>query len=208
MTKSGRAADARGAERSAGTADGADAGTSATTAAIAEAARLPGLRVVVMGVSGSGKSTVGELLAERLGVDYADADDFHSEANRAKMSAGIPLTDDDRLPWLDSIGDWMAGNQQGAVVTCSALKRSYRDLLRRYVPAACFLHLAGSEELIYKRMAARHGHFMAPSLLRSQFETLEPPGADERAITADAVDSPDQIVTGFIVEVNRWAEPT
>ncbi|WP_052851424.1 gluconokinase [Streptomyces avicenniae] len=135
-----------------------------------------------MGVSGSGKSTVGELLARRLGVPYADADAFHSPANIAKMSAGTPLTDDDRWPWLDAIGAWAAGHagRGGGVVTCSALKRAYRDRLRAADPGLFFVHLDGSRELIGSRMAARTGHFMPGALLDSQFAALEPLQDDER----------------------------
>ncbi len=141
-----------------------------------------GVTVVVMGVSGSGKSTVGELLARRLGVPYADADAFHSPANIAKMSAGTPLTDDDRWPWLDAIGAWAAGHagRGGGVVTCSALKRAYRDRLRAADPGLFFVHLDGSRELIGSRMAARTGHFMPGALLDSQFAALEPLQDDER----------------------------
>ncbi len=174
------------------------------TAEVAEAPRLTGIRVVVMGVSGSGKSTVGELLADRLGVEYADADGFHSEANREKMSAGIPLTDDDRLPWLHSIGDWLASHQhRGAVATCSALKRSYRDILRGHDEGLWFLYVCGDEQLIAQRIDARTGHFMKGTLLQSQFEALEPPSDDERAITEDAARPPDEIVTSFVASVVR-----
>ncbi len=174
------------------------------SAEVAEAARLTGIRVVVMGVSGSGKSTVGKLLADRLGLDYADADDFHSEANREKMSAGIALTDEDRLPWLHAIGDWLAAHEHcGAVATCSALKRSHRDVLRSHDEDLWFLHVGGSEQLIAERMAARRGHFMPGTLLRSQFEVLEPPGDDERAITEDTANSPNRIVTSFVAGVLR-----
>ncbi|MEE4545657.1 gluconokinase [Streptomyces sp. V4-01] len=136
--------------------------------------------IVVMGVSGSGKSTVGGLLAERLGVPYAEADDFHPPANIAKMSAGHPLDDTDRAPWLDAIAGWIeerAGH--GGVVSCSALRRRYRDRLRRDAPDLFFLHLDGSPELIASRLAARMQHFMPSGLLASQFEALEPLEPDE-----------------------------
>ncbi|AEW93262.1 MULTISPECIES: gluconokinase [Streptomycetaceae] len=136
--------------------------------------------VVVMGVSGSGKSTVGGLLAERLGVPYAEADDFHPPANIAKMSAGHPLDDADRAPWLNSIAEWIARhNGDGGVVTCSALKRRYRDRLREAAPGLFFLHLDGSAELIAARLQARMEHFMPPELLRSQLDALEPLEPDE-----------------------------
>ncbi|GHF16681.1 gluconokinase [Streptomyces morookaense] len=142
--------------------------------------------IVVMGVAGTGKTTVGPLVAEALGVPYAEGDDFHPAANIAKMSAGIPLDDTDRAPWLDAIGDWARGRAGlGGVVSCSALKRAYRDRLRAAAPGLVFLHLAGDRELIAGRMAARKGHFMTTRLLDSQFATLEPLGADEAGITVD-----------------------
>ncbi|RLL70595.1 gluconokinase [Streptomyces sp. Z26] len=147
--------------------------------------------VVVMGVSGTGKSTVGELVAEALGVPYAEADAFHPEANIAKMSAGTPLDDADRAPWLDAIGAWAADRTArglGGVVSCSALKRRYRDRLRAADPALFFLHLDGSRELVAERLAGRRGHFMPRALLDSQFADLEPLEPDERgaALTIDA----------------------
>jgi gluconokinase len=139
--------------------------------------------IVVMGVSGSGMSTVGGLLAARLGVPYAEADDFHPPANIAKMSAGHPLDDTDRAPWLDAIADWITERgDRGGVVSCSALRRRYRDRLRRDAPGLFFLHLDGSPELIAARMAARMQHFMPSGLLASQFEALEPLEPDEAGI--------------------------
>jgi gluconokinase len=139
-----------------------------------------------MGVTGSGKSTVGGALAARLGVPFADADDFHSPANIAKMSAGIPLDDADRLPWLRSIGDWLHEHvRTGAVVGCSALRRVYRDLLRETAPTVRFLHLDGDVEVIRRRVSERPGHFMPESLVASQFATLEPLGPDEPGLVAD-----------------------
>lgn len=136
--------------------------------------------VVVMGVSGSGKTTVGQLLAQRLGVPYAEADDFHPAANVEKMRAGHPLDDEDRRPWLDKIARWLAGRaDSGGVVTCSALKRRYRDRLASAAPHVFFLHLDGSPELIAARITARQGHFMPPGLLETQFADLEPLGDDE-----------------------------
>ena len=144
------------------------------------------VRIVVMGVSGSGKSAVGELLAARLGVEHADADDFHDATSVAKMSAGVPLTDEDRWPWLERIGSWLADREQiGAVASCSALKRSHRDVLRKNAAGVWFVHCSASEELIMSRLDNRQGHFMPASLLRSQFEELEPPEDDERAIDVD-----------------------
>lgn len=136
--------------------------------------------VVVMGVSGSGKSTVGGLLAERLGVPYAEADDFHPAANVAKMAAGQPLDDTDRAPWLDAIAGWIGERgARGGVVSCSALRHRYRDRLREAPAEVFFVHLDGSPELIADRLAARTGHFMPPELLRSQFDSLEPLVAGE-----------------------------
>ncbi len=138
-----------------------------------------------MGVSGSGKSTVGSALAQRLRVPFLDADTVHPPANIAKMAAGDPLDDRDRFPWLEAVGEWLASHRDGGVVACSALKRKYRDQLRKHCPRVEFLHLSGSPDLISGRLAARSGHFMPAALLRSQFDTLEPLGADERGIVVD-----------------------
>ncbi|GAA3711584.1 gluconokinase [Gordonia hankookensis] len=154
--------------------------------------------VVVMGVSGSGKSTVGAALAQRLRVPFADADDFHSPENIAKMSAGHPLDDDDRRPWLEAIGDWLADHADGGVMSCSALKRAYRDVLRTHAPTVCFAHLDGSMEVIARRQSARPGHFMPPALLESQFATLEPLGPGERGVVIDVDQSIDAIVDDFV----------
>jgi gluconokinase len=158
--------------------------------------------IVVMGVSGSGKSTVGAALAQRLRVPFADADDFHPPANIAKMTAGEPLDDDDRHPWLEAIGQWVAAHcGDGGVMSCSALKRKYRDQLRRHCPDVEFLHLHGTPEVIGKRQASRPGHFMPASLLASQFETLEPLGPDERGLRIDVDQSIDSIVQTYISSV-------
>jgi gluconokinase len=151
-----------------------------------------------MGVSGSGKSTVGAALAQRLAVPFVDADTLHPPANIAKMTAGDPLSDDDRYPWLEKVGDWLAGRRDGGVVSCSALKRKYRDQLRAHCPGVQFLHLSGAPELIGRRLAARSGHFMPAALLRSQFDTLEPLGVDEGGVTADAGQDVDAIVDAFV----------
>jgi gluconokinase len=146
--------------------------------------------VTVMGVSGSGKTTVGAALAQRLRVPFEDADDLHPPANVAKMSAGIPLDDTDRLPWLRAVGAWLdkhAGS--GGVISCSALRRSYRDILREAAPDQVFVHLAGDRDVIARRVAGRPGHFMPAALVDSQFATLEPLGADEQGITLD-IDQP------------------
>lgn len=153
--------------------------------------------IVVMGVSGSGKTTVGRALAERLGVPYAEADDFHPPANIDKMSSGRPLTDEDRWPWLRAIASWITerAGRDGGVVTCSALKRPYRDLLRSAASGVWFLHLDGDRALIASRLAARGGHFMPPSLLDSQIADLEPLGPDEPGLVLDLAADPATLVT-------------
>lgn len=157
--------------------------------------------IVVMGVSGSGKSTVGAALAQRLGVPFADADDFHPPANIEKMTAGIALDDDDRYPWLEAIGDWLARRcDTGGVMSCSALKRKYRDQLRRHCAQVEFVHLSGSPEVIAARQASRAGHFMPPSLMASQFATLEPLQADERGVTLDIDHDIDSIVATYLAQ--------
>lgn len=156
--------------------------------------------LVIMGVTGCGKSTVAEILHERLGWDLAEGDAFHPRANVEKMAAGTPLTDDDRWPWLDVIADWIEAHEAAgtpALVTSSALKRSYRDVLRR--PHVVFVHLAGSKETIAARLARRADHFMPPSLLDSQFAILETPGDDERHVTIDLHATPAQ-EAGAIME--------
>ncbi|MGE2724874.1 gluconokinase [Mycolicibacterium pulveris] len=155
--------------------------------------------IVVMGVSGSGKSTVGAALAQRLRVPFADADDFHPPANIAKMSSGQPLNDDDRQPWLDAIGKWLAErDDRGGVMSCSALKRGYRDQLRSHCRDIEFVHLSGTPEVIGRRQASRPGHFMPPSLLKSQFATLEPLDPDENGITIDVDQSIDDIIETYV----------
>lgn len=154
--------------------------------------------IVVMGVSGSGKSTVGAALAQRLRVPFADADDFHPPANIAKMTAGEALDDDDRYPWLEAIGEWLAQHGGGGVMSCSALKRKYRDQLRRHCPDVEFLHLSGTPEVIGRRQASRPGHFMPASLLASQFATLEPLEADERGTAIDVDQNIDSIVENYV----------
>lgn len=150
--------------------------------------------VVVMGVAGTGKTTIGPLLAARLGVPYAEGDDFHPQANIAKMSAGTPLDDDDRWPWLDAIGAWAHERAGlGGVVSCSALKRSYRDRLRAEAPGVVFVHLSGDRALIEDRMTHRQGHFMPTALLDSQFATLQPLGSDEAGVAVDVTGSPEEI---------------
>ena len=153
--------------------------------------------VVVMGVSGSGKSTVGAALARRLDVPYADADDFHPESNTAKMRAGRALDDHDRHPWLAAVGVWLAQHPDGAVVGCSALKRRYRDQLRRH-GAVDFLHLVGDPALIERRQAGRDGHFMPTALLGSQLADLETLHPDEHGIAITIEQPVDAIVEEYV----------
>jgi gluconokinase len=153
--------------------------------------------VVVMGVSGSGKTTVGEGIARAMAWDYAEGDDFHSEANVAKMASGTPLTDDDRWPWLRSIGEWLGEHEadgRSAVVTCSALRRAYRDLLRDGRPDVRFCHVQADADLIKDRLQHRAGHYMPPSLLPSQLATLEPLQDEELGVVVSAACPPEEIV--------------
>jgi gluconokinase len=155
--------------------------------------------IVVMGVSGAGKSTVGTLIAERLGLPFRDADDFHPPANVAKMSRGQPLTDEDRAPWLAAIGAHLVAHRvRGCVVTCSALKRAYRDVLREAAPETRFVFLNGPLDLVAARQAAREGHFMPPSLVASQFATLEHPAREEGAIELDVAAPPEDLAAAAI----------
>lgn len=156
--------------------------------------------VVVMGVSGSGKTTIGAALAQRLRAPFADADDFHPQANIDKMSAGIPLTDDDRGPWLATIATWLAEHAAtGGVASCSALKRAYRDVLAAAAPQAFFVHLHGEPDVIAARVAGRPGHFMPTALVESQFATLEPLEPGERGAVLDVDQSVDDLVTQSLV---------
>jgi gluconokinase len=168
----------------------AGSGTAGTDAAPGAGGPAPDV-VVVMGVAGTGKTTVGQLLADAMDVPYAEADAFHPPANVARMSAGIPLDDDDRAPWLDAIGGWARNRAgRGGVVSCSALKRAYRDRLRRAAPDIRFVHLTGDRSLIRSRMAERSGHFMPLELLDSQFATLEPLQPDEPGVAVPVTGAP------------------
>lgn len=154
------------------------------------------LRIVVMGVSGCGKSTVGRLLAYELGLDYIEGDDLHPSENVARMAAGVALTDADRQGWLQALAQRLADARaqgRGLVLSCSALKRSYRDILRTGAPDVRFIHLHGARELLTARMHDRPGHYMPPSLLDSQLATLELPGVDEEALSFDIAQAPEAI---------------
>ncbi|MEY4983599.1 MAG: hypothetical protein RIR62_1865 [Pseudomonadota bacterium] len=157
------------------------------------------LRIVVMGVSGCGKSSVGAGLAARLGIPYRDGDDLHPPANVARMRAGLALTDDDRWPWLDRVAAVLA-QEAPVIVGCSALRRAYRDRIRAGAGGAVrFVHLAGSRALIAGRMAARRGHYMPLALLDSQFATLEPPDGDE-ALTVGIDRTPAAIIDAIMAD--------
>ena len=156
------------------------------------------LRLVIMGVSGCGKSSVGVGLATELGLIYRDGDDLHPLENVAKMRAGVALNDADRWPWLDRVG-WILKTQAPVIVGCSALKRAYRDRIRAAAGGSvCFVHLAGSKDVIAGRMAQRQGHYMPLSLLDSQFAALEPPGAEEKAISV-SIDQPLNAIVAAIM---------
>ncbi|MFF0435963.1 gluconokinase [Streptomyces sp. NPDC004327] len=162
--------------------------------------------VVVMGVAGTGKTTIGPMVARALDLPYAEGDDFHPAANVAKMSAGIPLDDTDREPWLDAIGEWAHGRAGlGGVVSSSALKRSYRDRLRAAAPGVVFLHLTGDRALIEERMAARKGHFMPAALLDSQFAALQPLQPDEAGVAVDVSGTPEEITARAVAGLRRLA---
>ncbi|MDP9586199.1 gluconokinase [Burkholderia ambifaria] len=159
--------------------------------------------LIAMGVSGAGKSRIGEMLAERLSCSYTDGDAFHSAANKEKMHHGIPLTDDDRWPWLRTIRAAIEEKQRAgetAVFTCSSLKRSYRDVLRGTDTDVRFVYLKGSFEVLQERLKSRTGHFFDPSLLKSQLDTLEEPGPDE-AIEVSIELTPEQIVDEVMVKI-------
>lgn len=162
--------------------------------------------IVVMGVSGVGKTTVGLRLAEALGARFVEGDKFHPAANIEKMSHGEALTDDDRKPWLERLAGELAADRdkgESVVLACSALKRRYRDILRAGHDDVDFVFLDADQAVIQKRLDARKGHFMPPSLLDSQFAALERPGADERAVRADATQPPEAIVASVLQTLRR-----
>jgi gluconokinase len=166
--------------------------------------------LVVMGVSGAGKTTIARALADELGWPMAEADEFHPAANIEKMSAGIPLTDDDRTPWLEALRAWITERSEAGestIVTCSALKRTYRDLLRQARARVRFVHLAGDAPLILRRLTSRADHFMPPSLLDSQFADLEPLADDEDGVIVDLDASPERIVTATLARLGLRTTP-
>ena len=166
-------------------------------------------QVVVMGVSGVGKSTVAKGLSTVMRWPFAEGDAFHSEANLAKMSSGQPLTDEDRWPWLRAIGDWMSAEiaaGRSGVLTCSALRRAYRDLLREGRPEVVFCHLAAGEELVATRIGARQDHFMPPSLLHSQYDTLEPLEPDEPGVEVSVDGSAAEVLARAVAALQLQPE--
>ena len=161
--------------------------------------------IVVMGVAGSGKSTVMRALANELGWPTAEADDFHSPANVARMSSGVPLTDEDRRPWLEALAAWIGEREssgQDALVTCSALRRAYRDLLRSGHPSVWFAHLVVDPAVAADRLESRRGHFMPAALLASQLDALEPLEADEPGASISADRPPPEIVAGILARLS------
>ena len=167
-------------------------------------------KVVVMGVSGCGKSTVGQQLAQALGVDYLEGDEFHPPANVARMAAGTPLTDADRAPWLQTLAARLQAAHaagRGVVLSCSALKRAYRDVLRSGAPGLVFVHLSGSAELLAQRVGARQHHYMPAGLLASQLAALEVPGADEDTITIDIAEPAERIVPAVLAGLRARSAP-
>jgi gluconokinase len=166
--------------------------------------------VVVMGVSGCGKSTIASMLAHRLNWIYEDGDWFHPQSNVEKMHGGEPLTDEDRWPWLHGIAAWIDATRRvgnHGTVACSALKRAYRDILVGERPDVRIVYLKGERDLIVRRLAARDGHFMPPSLLDSQFEALEEPGENERPIVVSIVPHPREIVELIVNKLGKAAAP-
>jgi gluconokinase len=173
-------------------------------------ARTDPTTIVVMGVSGSGKSSVAAGLVEKLGCDFAEGDDFHPPANVEKMRAGQPLDDDDRWPWLRELAAWIGEhekNGKSVVVTCSALKRSYRDLLRNGHPSVWFAHVTADADLIRERVERRTGHYMPASLLDSQLATLEPLQDDELGASISGAGSPETVVVQLLAALDAERGP-
>ena len=168
------------------------------------------VRVVVMGVSGCGKTTVGALLADRTGWPFLDADSLHPAKNVAKMARGEPLTDLDRWPWLDEVALWIAAQREAGesgIIGCSALKRAYRDVLRGADPDLRFAYLGVDRAILVERMTTRHGHFFPVQLLDSQLDDLEPPTADERPIMVQIGQSPEAVVDAILAGLEASASP-
>lgn len=163
------------------------------------------MHIVVMGVSGCGKSTIGHDLAARLGIEYKDGDELHPKENIDKMSSGIPLTDEDRAPWLTLVGEWLHERADG-VIACSALKRSYRGIIRAAAPNTFFVHLHGSYDVHLSRVTCREGHFMPSSLLDSQMETLEALDSDETGVIIDIAQPVEDIVEAAYQAVTQQHE--
>lgn len=175
-----------------------------TPDAAAPRSETPATRVVVMGVSGAGKSTIGTLVADAMNFPFVDADSLHPLENIRKMAAGTPLNDDDRWPWLDLVGHELATTRaKGIVVACSALKRRYRDAIRAKAPDTIFLHLDGSLEVLSSRLEGRSGHFMPPNLLASQLDALEPMEADESAVVIDIAASMNEILDRAVAGIRQ-----
>ncbi len=163
-----------------------------------------------MGVSGSGKSTVGQALADVLGRTFVDGDALHSPENRAKMASGVPLTDEDRWPWLDAVGGVLASyDDQGLhpIVACSALRRVYRDRLRSATPGTVFVHLHGSPALLASRLGPRKHEYMPASLLASQLDTLEPLGPDERGVVVDVAPPAPEVAAAALEALAGLPDP-
>jgi carbohydrate kinase (thermoresistant glucokinase family) len=164
--------------------------------------------LIIMGVSGAGKTTIARLLAKQLGWPFRDADEFHPRANVEKMKSGIPLDDEDRKPWLVAIAAFIDAERScgaHAIVTCSALKRAYRDVIAGERPDVRLVFLKGDKELIQSRLAKRHGHFMPPALLQSQFDALEEPGSDENPITVSIDAAPGEIAEEIMARLGLEA---
>jgi gluconokinase len=167
--------------------------------------------LVIMGVSGCGKTTVAALLAGHRGWPFEEGDALHPPSNVDKMHAGQPLTDEDRWPWLEKVAEWIEGQlaaDRNGIITCSALKRSYRDILNRRGSGVVFVYLAGDKDTIADRLGVRHGHFMPSSLLESQFASLETPSPDEPAIRVNIGPAPEQLVQEIIAALHLTAELT
>lgn len=163
------------------------------------------MHFVFMGVSGSGKTSVARRIAAQLELPFAEADDFHPEASITKMSAGEPLTDEDRWPWLRELADWIGSHEvrgESTVMACSALKRTYRDMLRSGAPGVCFLHMHGPSEVLWERIGAREDHFMPPALLRSQLDTLQRLDPDEAGLELDVRGDLDTLNADALVYVS------